>query len=255
MAELRLALADALGPLYRVEREVRPVGDCRLFVARPIQTGPDLLVKVLPRAVSLAVDATRFGREVTLLADRLRHPQLVAPRGAGRAGPFVYHSRPFVEGTTLAAWLMNNGATPLARGVELLYAVLSGLAHAHAAEIAHGDLRSENVLLGDGEILLADVGVAGAVGRSLTASSGGGAAPSPRDDMVALGRLVHEMLTGRPAGAREEPLEQSRALPHWLAEWLRTPWTDAGQGLAAMTPPPAPPAPPDARRPPPQPFA
>jgi len=26
MSELRTALADALGPLYRIEREVRPVG-------------------------------------------------------------------------------------------------------------------------------------------------------------------------------------------------------------------------------------
>lgn len=224
-----------------------------MFVAYQIPTGPELVVKVLPRARSLAVDAIRFQREILLLADRLRHPHLVAPRDAGRAGTFVYHSRPFVEGTTLSAWLMNNGAIPLARTVEILRAVLSGLAHVHAAGIAHGDLRSENVLLGDGEILVADAGTADAVGRSLTAGSA--ATPSPRDDMVAVGRLVHEMLTGRPAGAGEEPLEQSRALPQWLAEWLRTPWTDASQGLAAVTLPPPNPAPPGARRPPPQPLA
>src|SRR2546423_20059 len=81
MAELRLALADALGPLYRVEREVRPVGECRMFVAREASDGggPELLVKVLPRALSLAVDAGLFEREVLLLADRLGHDEVVAP--------------------------------------------------------------------------------------------------------------------------------------------------------------------------------
>src|SRR5207247_6646340 len=110
MAGLRTALADALGPLYRVEREVRPVGDCRLFVARPLATGPDLLVKVLPRALSLAVEARRFEREVLLLADRLSHAGLVAPRGAGRAGPLVYHTRPLFNGNTLRTRLRNYGA-------------------------------------------------------------------------------------------------------------------------------------------------
>src|SRR5256885_3767734 len=38
-----------------------------------------------------------FEREVLLLAPRLGHPGLVTPKGAGRAGSFVYHTRPFVD--------------------------------------------------------------------------------------------------------------------------------------------------------------
>src|SRR3989442_1380734 len=86
MTELRAALQDALGPLYRVEREVRPVGDCRLFVALERPSGPELLVKVLPGQLSLAVDSGGFEREVLLLAPRLGHPGLVTPKGAGRGG-------------------------------------------------------------------------------------------------------------------------------------------------------------------------
>ena len=267
MAELRTALADALGPLYRVEREVRPVGDCRLFVARPLATGPDLLVKVLPRALSLAVDARRFERAVLLLADRLSHAGLVAPRGAGRAGPFVYHTRPFIEGTTLRAWLQNYGAVPLARAVESLRDILGALAHAHAAQVAHGDLRPESVILTEGRTLIADAGVVNAVGGSLSAGAPGSAcaalcAPAyvapgrweddepatPRDDMFAVGVLVHEMLLGRPPVAELEPLEQDRVLPPWLPELLRrcrapkptARWTDAGEALTAMRLPPSP---------------
>jgi serine/threonine protein kinase len=247
VAEVRLALTDALGPLHRVEREVRPVGEYRLFVARRIPSGPELLVKVLPRALSLAIDARAFEREVVGLAGKLDHEALVAPLGAGRAGPVVYHTRPFVEGTTLRAWLQSHRTVPLARAVEILRSVLGGLAHLHAAQLAHGDLRAENVLLTEGRTLVADGGIAGAVGRSLTAGSG--AAGTPRDDLLAVFVLVHEMLTGRPPGPDAEPLEQGRVLPPWLLDLLRrcgaakpaARWRDAGEALAAMQPPPFPP--------------
>jgi serine/threonine protein kinase len=232
MSDLRAALADALGPLHRVEREVRPIGEYRLFVATQSPAGPEILIKVLPAALSLGINDLQFERAVLLLAQRLRHPHLVPPRGAGRAGSFVYHTRPFEPGTTLRAWLGNNGAVPLARAVEILRGVLSGLAHAHATEIAHGDLHCENVLLADEGILVADAGIAAGLGRPATA----------RADMVAVQALAHEMLTGRAPGPDAEPLEQSRSLPAWLSEWMRSRWTDAGKALAAMRPPPPPPS-------------
>ena len=230
MSELRDALADALGPLHRVEREVRPIGEDRLFVVSQSPGGPELLVKVLPAALSLGINDLQFERAVLLLAQRLRHPHLVLPRGAGRAGSFVYHARLFVPGTTLRAWLGNNGALPLARAVEILRGVLSGLAHAHGAQIAHGDLTAANVLLADEGILVSDTGIAAALGRPASA----------RSDMIAAQALAHEMLTGRAPGPDEEPLERSRSLPAWLSEWMRSRWTDAGKALAAMRPPPPP---------------
>src|SRR3989449_6123395 len=141
MADLRAALGHALEPAYRVEREVRPVGNCRMFVALERSAGSGLLVKVLPGPLSLAVDSTRFEQDIARLGRRLRHPSLVAPRGAGRAGPFVYHTRTFVEGTTLRASLARHGELPLRRAVEVLRDVLTALAHAHADGLAHGDLK------------------------------------------------------------------------------------------------------------------
>src|SRR5260370_10919413 len=165
MSELRTALADALGPLYRIEREVRPVGEYRLFVATQSQDGTDLLVKVLPAALSLGINDLQFERAVLLIGERLSHPNLVRPRGAGRAGAFVYHTRPFVRGTTLRAWIGNNGPIPLARAADILLGVLNGLAHAHAAEVAHGELKPENVVLAENGVLVADTGMQAAVGQ------------------------------------------------------------------------------------------
>jgi serine/threonine-protein kinase len=245
MTELRNGLVDALGPLYRVEREVRPVGDQRMFVATEIPTGPELLIKVLPAPLSLAIDAARFEREVLLLADKLRHPHLVTPRGAGRAGSFIYHSRPFIQGTTLRAWLQNNGPVPIARTVDILRGLLAGLAHAHAAKVAHGDLKAEYVLMTDNGAVLADVGISGAIERSFAAGP-----PAPlraagaRNDMATVAALTHEMLTGKPPRPSHEPLERTRALPVWLADWMHTQFTDAGTALSALRLPPPPPSPP-----------
>lgn len=261
MSDLRSALEGSLGPIYRVEREVRPVGTCRLFVVQELPTGPDLLVKVLPAELSLAVDAAVFERELILLADRLDHRNLAAPRGGGRAATFVYHTRRFVEGTTLRAWLLRHGELPLRQTVQVLRDVLTALAHAHAANVAHGDLRPENVVLTAGGALVADAGVVDAVQRSLARSAtaaacptlcarpyvaperGDGAAPTtPSDDIFAVGVLVHEMLTGRPPSANSEPLEAARAVPSWLGELVRGclatdprgRWRDAGAALAGV---------------------
>ena len=229
MSELRAALAEALGPLYRIEREVRPVGEYRLFVASQSENGTQLLVKILPAALSLGINDLQFERAVLLLAEKLQHPHLVPTRGAGRAGSFVYHTRPFVPGTTLRAWIGNNGPIPLARAVEILRGVLAGLEHAHAAEIAHGELKAENVLLADQGVLVADTGIASALGKPATA----------RNDMAAVQSLAREMLAGRKPTIGEEPLEHARALPLWLTEWLRSRWTDAGRALAGIRPPPS----------------
>src|SRR6266480_2328498 len=220
VSDLRAALEDALGPIYRVEREVRPVGTCRLFVAVGPPADPELLVKVLPAELSRSV-----------------------------------------EGTTLRAWLANHGEMPLRRVIEVLRDVLLALAHAHRGSISHGALRPENVLLTQGRVLVADTGIVDAVGRTLPTGLAGsvcaalcapayltperrkdGGAAGPRDDMFAVGVLLHEMLTGELPAVEAEALEEVRSLPPWLAELAHrcltaepaARWPDAAAALDAV---------------------
>jgi len=242
VTDLHAALESALGPIYRVEREVRPVGNCRLFVASNMADGTDLLVKVLPSTLSLAVDDQVFERELLLLGDRLTDARLVTPRTAGRAAAFVYHTRRFVAGTTLRNWITRNGDLPLRKAVDVLRDVLSALSQAHAEGVGHGDLKPENVLLGERETSVADTGVVGAVERSLDGAPPGVAvaalcappyvAPERRDgtasgpatpaeDIYAVGVIAHEMLTSRPPAPESESLEEIRTVPTWLGELVR----------------------------------
>jgi serine/threonine-protein kinase len=260
MPHLRAALEQALGPIYMVEREVRPVGACRMFVVLELPSGPELLVKVLPAPTSLGLDPGLFEREVLLLGDRLADPNLVPPRGAGRAGSSVYHTRKFVEGSTLRALLAREGEFALHRTVQILRDVLGALAHAHTAGLAHGDLKAENVLLADGRAFLVDTGMVDAVGRVLAggiqAATAALCAPpylaperredgdtTPADDIFAVGVLAHEMMTGRAPAPEDDPLDEVRTLPPWLAELVRRclapeaamRWPNAGAALTSLS--------------------
>src|SRR2546425_8770824 len=130
---------------------------------------------------------------------------------------------------------MRHGELPLRRTVEILRGVLAALAHAHAASVAHGDLKPENVLLADGGTLVADTGVVDAVGHSLTGGAAvagaalcapphppppppGRRAPRAPRRQVPPGGAAHERLAGQPPAPGAGPLEEVRSVPPGVAE-------------------------------------
>lgn len=222
-SQLRACLEVALGPTYRLQREVRPSGQCRRFVAVEIAGGSDVLATLLPAELGGAVDAERLAGEVRDAAARLRHARIVPAVAAGAAGPFVYHLRPFVRGTTLGARLSRAEAPPLHQAVRILRDVLTALGHAHDAGVPHGSLQPDQVLLADGRARVADFGLVAALVAAardadhtpvlaLAAPAyvsperrGGPGHPDPRDDLYAVGALAYEMLVGEPPPDPEPP--------------------------------------------------
>ncbi len=194
----------------------------RVFRVRDAATGVDLACKALEADPAdadpdpgPAAGVDRLRAELRVLA-RLRHPNLarvhdlgVVTRVEGSA-PAPSIGTPFltselVDGPTLEAAREELDEAGLAR---VVVGILRALAFVHDRGLLHGDLKTENVLLRDGEPVLIDLGLAGAVrAHRVESVSGTLATLSPerlrgepvdgRSDLYALGATLFRCLAGR----------------------------------------------------------
>ncbi|HNC98449.1 MAG TPA: serine/threonine-protein kinase, partial [Myxococcota bacterium] len=104
----------------------------------------------------------RFFREARAAA-RLDDPGIVRVLDIGRTPEgAVWFAMEMVEGTSLSAWIKENGAMPATRAVTMVRDLARTLQRLHEVGIVHRDLKPSNVLLGpDGVVKLADFGIAG----------------------------------------------------------------------------------------------
>ena len=79
---------------------------------------------------------------------------------AGSEGPRIWAASPWVEGTSLADWMLHHGRFPPEVVLEIARAMAEQLAAMQSVGVVHGDVRAENVLLlPDGNICLPQPGV------------------------------------------------------------------------------------------------
>lgn len=161
-----------------------------------------------PQAAAVGLRNGEFLREAKLLA-RIAQRNVLRVYGAavrdGRPGLWAE----WIDGRTLADIVTADG--PLS-GAETAHAGLelcAALGAIHAAGLVHGDLKAANVLRErGGRIVLADLGAGDAAANIngtlrtqatlayLSPQARAGSARGPRDDLYALGVLLHFLLTG-----------------------------------------------------------
>lgn len=142
--------------------------------------GARCAVKIAKAEVSGALERMRVERRVLSAA---RHSRLVELLDAA-AGFLVLE---WLEGERLRDRIAAHRRLPLRQALRVLQEVTEALAALHSGGEAHGDLRSENVLLvGSRGAMLVDPGPTdpGAAGQAA--------------DVRGAGNLLHEMLTGAP---------------------------------------------------------
>jgi tetratricopeptide (TPR) repeat protein/TolB-like protein len=206
---------SALAPRYLVRRELGAGGMAVVYLAEDPRHGRPVAVKVLRPELAAALGPERFLREIRIAAG-LRHPHIVPLYDSGEADGLLYYVMPYVEGESLRDRLRRERQLPVDEALGIAREVADALAHAHEHELIHRDIKPENILLEGGHALVADFGVARAVGSATTTqltATGfaigtpaymspeqalGDAVVDARSDVYALGCVLYEMLAGEP---------------------------------------------------------
>lgn len=187
-----------------------------------------------------AGDMRRFLEEARVM-DRLRHPNIVRVLSVDRIDGETVIAMEYVRGQNLQDLLRAEGTLPIDRACSIAAQVLDALDFAHRMQTVHRDIKPANILIGrDGEVKLADFGLAEILATNAYAGGAGTYAyMAPEDfaeedrsdhqsDIWAVGVTLFEMLTGhRPFNVlkvkdpfawkrvveREEPTPLSEFVP------------------------------------------
>jgi eukaryotic-like serine/threonine-protein kinase len=207
------ALAAALAGRYAIEHELGHGGMASVYQARAPGRAEPVAIKVMNPNLADALDSKRFIREMGVAAS-LDHPLIVPLIDSGRAGAALFYVMPFVSGESLYDRLQRERRLPVPDALGIARDVATALAYAHERGVMHRDVKPENILLARGRALIADFGLARAIGAAdytkLTATGvivGTLYYMSPeqlreeadldqRTDVYSLGCMLYEMLSG-----------------------------------------------------------
>ncbi len=252
--------------VYEVLAPLGAGGMGEVYRARDTRLGREVAIKILPRAFTSDPDRlARFEREARILA-ALNHPHIGAIHGVEDGEGIHALVLELVEGETLAdriAARSNVGRVPRSgpAGVHVIEAldiarqIADALDAAHEKGIIHRDLKPANIkITPEGVAKVLDFGLSkiaygtdGASSQSPTITVGGtregvilgtaaymspeqarGLSVDKRTDIWAFGCVLYEMLTGRPAFARDTVSDTLAAILEREPDW---------EALPAGTPP------------------
>jgi serine/threonine-protein kinase len=207
---------------YLIGERIARGGMASVFKATDQRLGREVAVKVMHHGLGDEATFTqRFEREAHAAA-QLNHRHVVSVFDQGMDGEITYLVMEYVPGRTLRDLMRDETPMKPTRALELLAQVLVALSAAHAAHLIHRDIKPENVLITpDGDVKVADFGLARAVSAATTATGGtligtvSYLAPEivvnegadARSDVYACGAMLYEMLTGEKPHSGESPIQ------------------------------------------------
>jgi serine/threonine protein kinase len=199
---------------FRIVRLLGKGNQSEVYLAHDSHLDRQVAIKTL----FFADAADRAAKMQSLLKEartvsKLSHPNIIPLYDAGEYEGQPYLVFEYVDGRTLADVLQAEGPLPPARAAEIAAQVLDAIACAHGQNIVHRDLKPSNIILdGTSTPRVTDFGIAAQVFAEGAREGGLTGTPSymapeyvrdqqvgPRSDIFAMGLVLHEMLTGKPA--------------------------------------------------------
>ena len=205
----RFAPGVLIASRYQIVALLGRGGMGEVYRADDLSLGQQVALKFLPAAVNDEATLERFRNEVRI-SRRISHPNVCRVFDIGQADGLTFFSMEYVDGEDLASLLRRIGRLPGDKALEMARKICAGLAAAHDKGVLHRDLKPANIMLdGRGEVLITDFGLAGIAHEIEDIRSGtpaymapeqlAGHAVTTRSDIYALGLVLYEVFTGRPA--------------------------------------------------------
>jgi len=215
MSDAVARLNAALEGRYRIESELGEGGMATVYLADDLKHNRKVALKVLKPELAAVVGAERFLAEIETTAN-LTHPHILPLFDSGEADSFLFYVMPHIEGESLRERIDREKQLPVDEAVKIATDLAEALDYAHRHGIIHRDIKPANILLHEGRPLIADFGIALAVGVAgggrLTETglsvgtphymspeqATGDQAVGGATDIYALGAVLYEMLIGEP---------------------------------------------------------
>ncbi len=235
---------------YQICALIGAGGMGEVYRARDSKLKRDVAIKVLPDTFAREPERiSRFEREAEALAS-LSHGNIASVHDFEQSAGRHFLVMELVEGETLADRLTRD-ALPIDEALEIAAQVARALEAAHQKGIVHRDLKPANIkIAADGMVKVLDFGLAKWFGDGtasadpansptvLAGTAAGlilgtaaymspeqarGAAVDKRTDIWALGCVLYEMLTGRPAFGSDSVSDILAAVLRAEPDWGRLP--------------------------------
>ncbi|MBR1729025.1 MAG: Stk1 family PASTA domain-containing Ser/Thr kinase [Selenomonadaceae bacterium] len=199
-----------LGERYELEKKIGSGGMAEVYKAHDRLLDRTVAIKILHEAYKTDSEfIEKFHREAKAAAG-MSHPNIVNIYDVGIEGDDHYIVMEYVPGSTLKKKIQDEAPLDIATAVHIAKDIADGLAHAHANNIVHCDIKPHNILMTtDNRAKIADFGIARAVTESTMTYSGSvvgsvryfspeqarGTGITPKSDVYSLGVTLYEMLT------------------------------------------------------------
>lgn len=240
---------------YRIVREIKGSARSHIYLAVDGETGERVVIKT--PSVDLQANPAYLERFLMeeWIAKRINSPHVLKPCSPTRQRHYIYVVTEYIEGQTLAQWMIDNPKPELPAVRGIVEQIAKGLQAFHRLEMVHQDLKPDNIMIdGTGTVKIIDFGATRVAGVMEIATpieqinllgSAAYAAPeyflgengSSRSDIFSLGVIAYQMLSGKlPYGvevaksrtkaaqkklAYQTVLNEEREIPAWIDDAIR----------------------------------
>ena len=212
---------------YKLVAQQGSGGMAVIYKAVDMSLGRNVAIKIL--RPSLTADPqfiARFQNEARSIAN-LIHPNIVTVHDVGSDGPTNYIVMEFIDGYDLKKIIRAHGTLAVDRALNIAISICAGLGYAHRARIVHADVKPQNILITQDDVVkLTDFGIAQALTDTqpsqradvvwgsphyFAPEQAQGEKPTAASDVYSIGIVMFEMVTGRLpyTGANQQELARA----------------------------------------------